>query len=64
MASSDDQQRPTPDAVFHLIKGRCTKGVEQTDLCACEDDEPGVNCSSDPLSDQEDDDEYDEKDTS
>ena len=34
MASSDDQQRPTLDAVLHLIKGRCTKGVEQTDVSA------------------------------
>ena len=56
MASSDDQQRPAPDAVLHL---NCT------DLCACGDDEPCVNCPSDPSSDQEDDDdEDDEEDTS
>ena len=80
MASSDDQQRPAPDAVLHLIECLCTKGcgtnrsqcrkagLNCTDLCACGDDEPCVNCPSDPSSDQEndeeDDDEDDEEDTS
>ena len=81
MASSDDQQRPAPDAVLHLIKCCCTKGcgtnrcqyrkpeLNCTDLCACgDDDEPCVNCPSDPSSaqenDEEDDNENDEEDTS
>ena len=34
MTSSDDQQRPTRDAVPHLIKGRCTKSVERADVSA------------------------------
>ena len=75
MASSDDQQRPAPDAVLHLIKCRCTKGcgtnrcqcrkagLNCTDLCACgDDDEPCVNCPSGPSPDQKDDE--DEEDTS
>ena len=77
MASSDDQQRPAPDAVLHLIKCRCTKGcgtnrcqrrkagLNCTDFCACGDDNQHcVNCLSYPWSDQEDDDEDDEKDIS
>ena len=70
MASSDNQQRLTLDAVPHLIKCCCTKGcgtnrcqcrkagLNCTDFCACgDDDESCVNCPSDPSSDQKDDDE-------
>ena len=77
MASSDDLQKPTPDAVLHLIKCRCTNGcgtnkcqcrkagLNCTDLCTYgDDDKPCVNCTSDPSSDEEDDDEDDEEDTS
>ena len=78
MASSDDQQRPAQDAVLHLIKCRCTNrcgtnkcqcrktGLNCTDLYACggDDDEPCVNCPSEPSSDEEDDDEDDEESTS
>ena len=39
-------------------------GLNCTDLCACGDDEPCVNCPSHPSSDQEDDDEDNDEDTS
>ena len=63
--------------ILHLIKCRCTKrcgtnrcqcrkaGLICIDLCARgDDDEPCVNCPSEPSSDQEDDGEDDEEDTS
>ena len=77
MASGDDQQRPGPDAVLHLIKCCCKKecgtnrcqcrkaGLNCTDLRTCgDDDEPCVNCPSDPSYDREDNNEDDEEDTS